>query len=281
MANHASISVLYHGHLPAAKDLAEQLAAKYDGERRWSLIPADRAHDYEEDLDHAGLVIAIGGDGTILRSVHQAARRGLAVLGVNMGRVGFMSEVEAEAATEQLGWYLDGHARVEQRMMIQAQVLDTGEPPLHALNDVVVGRGREIRIVDLRVVIDGVYLATYRADGVVVATATGSTGYSLALGGPVMDPSSDSFLLKPIAAHMSLQGGAVLPREAVLHVTLESEFDAVVSVDGFQETALAEGQTVEIRASSYVARFLRRNPPPAFYGSLTRRLGMRQGSMPR
>jgi NAD+ kinase len=165
--------------------------------------------------------------------------------------------------------------------MIQAMVADGAPGPFHALNDVVLGRGSEIRLIDMNVVVNGVHLETYRADALVVATATGSTGYSLALGGPVMDPESRSFLLKPVAAHMSLQGGLVLPPGATVEMTLETDSEAVCSVDGFVDLPVRAGESVRVVVSPHTARFLRRSPATSFYESLTRRLGMRQEAVSR
>jgi len=130
-------------------------------------------------------------------------------------------------------------------------------------------------------VVDGQHIVTYRGDGLVISTATGSTGYGLALGGPVMNPTSGAFLLKPIAAHMSLQGGLLLRPAAVVSITIENEAGGMLSIDGFVERYIGSGTTVQVETSEYSARFLRKHPPAAFYQSLTRRLGMRQGAMTR
>jgi NAD+ kinase len=285
-----TIAVAYHGLLAEAEELAEALAKKFSSHANWWRSSVDTIHQRSEELDATDLLITVGGDGTTLRAVHVAAPREIPVLGINMGRVGFMSEIEAHTALEETAWYLEGNARIEERTMIQAQIspdstatnespeIRESQTPYHALNDIVVGRGRAIRLVDLKVVVDGVYLETYRADGLVVATATGSTGYALALGGPVMDPEGRSFLLKPVAAHMSLQGGLVLRAGSTLEITLETDIEAVCSVDGFTEFPVASNQTVSVEVSPHVARMLRRGPPTAFYASVTDRLGMRQGA---
>ncbi len=275
------VGIVYHGLLPEAERLAQQLVERYDRDGAWWCATYEALPDRADALDSTDMVLTIGGDGTILRAVHEVAKKGIPVLGVNMGRVGFMSEIDSEDAPDGLGWYLAGRARVEERLMIHAEIVGAESRSFHALNDVVVGRGREVRIIDMRAVVNGAYLETYRADALVVATATGSTGYSLALGGPVMHPESDSFLLKPVAAHMSLQGGLILPPDATVEITLESDADAVLSADGFAGAPLHPGQTVRANVSRYRARFLRRGSAAAFYESLTRRLGMRQESMPR
>ncbi len=279
--------IIYHGLLPEADSLAATLLKQFGSGGGWWMRPLNGLDDVADLLDATDLVITIGGDGTILRGVHAAAPAGIPVLGINMGRVGFMSEIDAADAEEGLAWYLDNWdaagsgPRIEVRAMLQAHIVDREHERFHALNDVVVGRGATVRVIDLRTVVNGEAVITYRGDGLVVATATGSTGYALALGGPVMDPTSPAFLLKPIAAHMSLQGGMLLRPDSVVQITMESEGQATLSVDGFVDRPLSEGEAVRVETSPYSARFLRRNPPNAFFRSLTRRLGMRQGAMPR
>ncbi len=273
--------IIYHGLLSEARDLAGEIADRYSGSAEWWMSAAEDATDHAHELAATDMLITIGGDGTILMAVQEAAPRKIPIVGVNLGRVGFMSEIEAKDALDGLGWYLDGNARVDERTMIQAVVGNDASGPFHALNDVVLARGSEIRLIDMNVVVNGVHLETYRADALVVATATGSTGYSLALGGPVMDPESRSFLLKPVAAHMSLQGGLVLPPGATVEMTLETESEAVCSVDGFVDIPVRAGEAVRVEVSPHTARFLRRSPATSFYESLTRRLGMRQGAVSR
>ena len=272
--------IIHHDFVGEARTLAQALIERYSNHNDWWSSPVDSSSDLGDTVPGTDLIIAIGGDGTILRSAHVAAPLGIPILGVNLGRVGFMSEIEAFDALDDLAWYLEGNARPESRTMIKAHIGDDPTPH-HALNDVVLGRGQEIRLVDIALSIDNVPLTTYRADALVIATATGSTGYSLALGGPVMEPEEQSFLVKPVASHMSLQGGLLIKSGSVVEMTLETETEALCSVDGFYESNLTAGQTVRVEVSEHSATFLRREPPSAFYDALTRRLGMRQGSMQR
>lgn len=279
MSRYTCIGIVHHGMLPEARALARALARRYGGGRAW-VATHDTLSDRLARLAETELIVTIGGDGTILRGVHIAAPRGIPVLGVNMGRVGFMSEIDADDALDGLGWYLEGNARVEERAMLRAEV--TGhKAPFDALNDVVAGRGEVLRVIEVETRVDGVLLAVYRGDGVVVSTATGSTGYTLALGAPVMDPASDDMLLKPIATHMSQFGGVVVGANSVLELRLISVNPAMISCDGFQNAGLRDGQSARIALSPHRARFLRRHPPAHFWETLSRRLGMRQGSLPR
>ena len=151
--------------------------------------------------------------------------------------------------------------------------LTTGRGPAHqALNDVVVGRSAISRLVHLEVKIDGALLTTYRADAVILATATGSTGYSISAGGPVLHPQSKDMLLNPVATHLGLASAIVLAPDSEVEVAIRSDYMAALSVDGRADMDLAPGDVVEVMKSPYVARFLRANPPNHFYSVLTERL---------
>ena len=197
-----------------------------------------------------------------------------------MGRVGFMSDLDSGDALDRIDWYLDGNARVEEREMVRAEVVESGLPPLDALNDITIARGHLLRVIEVSTEVDGVHFATFRGDGVVVATATGSTGYALSLGGPVMDPMSRDYLVKPIATHMSQFGGVVIKSTSTLELTVIARTPATLNADGFMDIDLSSGQTVRVTHSPHRARFLRSEPPSAFWGSLSMRLGIRKGALP-
>lgn len=282
MPRYEKIGIVHHGLLADAGELANDLTLKYADGHSWWLATQDTLDECEDDLKTTDLIITIGGDGTILRGVHAAAALDIPVLGVNMGRVGFMSDIEAKDALDEVSWYLDGNARVERRYMLSATIgagADSDSEPVLALNDITVARGAVLRVIEVSTVIDGVHLATYRGDGVVVSTATGSTGYNLALGGPVMDPQSRDFLVKPIATHMSQFGGVILQESSKIELTVLTEHEATLSVDGFVDEPLAVGETVTVTQAGNFASFLRRKPPADFWGDLSRRLGLRKGSL--
>ena len=279
MPGYHNIGIVHHGLLTEAEELAKQLAAIYGNGRKWWLATQDTLGECQENLNSSDLVITIGGDGTILRGVHVAASRDIPVLGVNMGRVGFMSDIESKDAINETGWYLDGNARIERRYMLSATIQSRESQPIISLNDVTVARGSIVRVIEVSTVVDGVHLATYRGDGVVVSTATGSTGYTLGLGGPVMDPASRDFLVKPIATHMSQFGGAILQASSTVELTVQSEENATLNADGFIDLSLADGETVVISQAGNYASFLRRKPAAEFWGDLSRRLGLRKGPL--
>ncbi len=279
MPGYHNIGIVHHGLLTEAEELAKELAAIYGKGRKWWLATQDTLGECQENLNSSDLIITIGGDGTILRGVHVAASRDIPVLGVNMGRVGFMSDIESKDAINEIGWYLDGNARIERRYMLSATIQGRKSQPVISLNDVTVARGPIVRVIEVSTVVDGVHLATYRGDGVVVSTATGSTGYTLGLGGPVMDPVSRDFLVKPIATHMSQFGGAVLQASSTVELTVQSEENATLNADGFIDLSLADGETVVISQAGNYASFLRRKPAAEFWGDLSRRLGLRKGPL--
>ena len=276
------IGIIRHGLLKEAAKLADALAKRYGNGHEWWSATQDTLAENAGMLDSTDLIVTIGGDGTILRGVHEAAPRNIPLLGINMGRVGFMSEIDADEALDGLGWYLEkGNARLDERYMLQAEVASSGLRPMYALNDVTVARGATLRVIEVETVVDGVHLATYRGDGLVIATATGSTGYTLQLGGPVMDPVSEDYLLKPIASHMSQAGGVVLQSTSMLELTVRCPSPAAISADGFIDDTLNDGQSVKISHASIKATFLRKHPRTAFWADLSRRLGMRMSALPR
>ena len=284
MTIYPKIGVIFHGLLPEAKQLVSALGRRYTNGHTWWSATQDTLNERADDLAETDLIVTIGGDGTILRGAHEAAPRGIPILGINMGRVGFMSEIDAEDALDGLGWYLEGNARLDERYMLRAEIFSGGErvePDLFALNDVTVARGAVLRVIEVGTVVDGVHLADYRGDGLVVSTATGSTGYTLSLGGPVMDPESEDYLVKPIATHMSQFGGVILQSTSTLELTVHSSSPATISADGFIDCPLVDGQTVRVSHASIKATFLRKRPRAAFWADLSRRLGMRVSALPR
>lgn len=281
MTKYQNVGIIYHGLLKQAADLAHAIEKRYSNGSKWWTATQDMLVNMKDQLDSTDLIVTIGGDGTILRGVHEAAPRDIPILGVNMGRVGFMSEIDADDALESIAWYLDGNARHDDRYMLRASLPGTGLPDLYALNDVTLARGAALRVIEVETVIDGAHLADYRGDGVVVATATGSTGYTLSLGGPVMDPGSDDYLVKPIATHMSQFGGVVLKSTSTLELTVRSGYPATISADGFFDHEIRDGQTVSVSHATIKATFLRKRDRTAFWEELSARLGMRVSALPR
>ena len=274
MRGNGSVGIVYNPASPGSMPLVQQLSQELGlGDSAW-IVPT-RTGESDEPPSSTSLLITVGGDGTILWATQFAAPREIPILGVNLGRVGFMTELRADEAVNRVRDYLDGKVWVEERSMLQATVVSKADgrgDPHQALNDVVVGRTAISRLVHLEVTIDDALLTTYRADAVILATATGSTGYSISAGGPVIHPESKDILLNPVATHLGLHSAIVLAPESVVQVAIRSDYMAALSVDGRADMAIAPGDVVEVMRSPYVARFLRSNPPNHFYGVLTDRL---------
>ena len=263
--------------IPGAPAVIRSLIETLDLHDRSWVAPVDEEGIDPGTLRATSLIVTAGGDGTIIRVNRLAAPYSIPIVGINMGRVGFMAELAVESAAERLPQYLKGDVRIEERLMLQAEVTarSNGVTRIvdHALNEAIV-RGTLPRLLDIEVTIDGVKLATYRADGVIVSTPTGSTGYALSAGGPVLQPESKVLLIQPLAAHISLQTGLVVPDNCTVELAVVRSREALISVDNLTNAVLDPNDKVVIRKSPYIARFLRADPPSAFYSTLTRRLGV-------
>jgi len=191
-------------------------------------------------------------------------------VGINLGRLGFMTELSIDEARDKLAALLAGEGWVDERAMLQAEL--AGKWTYHALNDVVLGRGTVSRVIYVETTIDGTPLTTYKADGVIIATATGSTGYSLAAGGPILYPQSREILLNPISPHLTFANALVLPPAAIVELKLRTDHQAMLSIDGQINLALESGDTIRVSLSPHAARFLRAQPPAFFYSTLMERL---------
>ncbi len=215
------------------------------------------------------MLIAVGGDGTMLRAGHLCAQAGVPILGIKLGRLGFLIQVERNEWREMLERLFKGEAWLEQRTMLSADHVRDGETLAHwhALNEVVVGRGLTLRPVRLAASVDGRLLTTYVCDGLIAATATGSTAYALAAGGPILPPELRNILLVPIAPHLSMDQAVVLAEGSSVSVIVKSD-NSVVSVDGQPALSLEEGDHVDVRVAEYGVQFVRFGDPGYFYRNL-------------
>ena len=269
------VGILYHPKIARAGELADELSnlACLSDASFW-LCSAWDEEEAKKGIEGTDVVITIGGDGTILRAARAIAPRPVPILGINLGRFGFMSELGPEEALERAPGFLAGEGWVDERTLLQAELAGSS---YYALNDVIVGRGGVSRLIYVDASIDGENLTTYRGDGVIVATATGSTGYSLAAGGPIMDPRSSEILLTPISPHLSLSHSLVLPSNVEIELVVRTDHQAILSIDGQINLNLVSGDKVMVRPSPHPAFFLRARTPAYFYATLTRRLNQTLG----
>jgi NAD+ kinase len=215
------------------------------------------------------LILSIGGDGTILHTVRIVTPVSVPILGINLGRLGFITEIDGNEVLSNLPDLLEGAGWIEERAMLEAQI---GDKSFHALNDVVL-RSVAVRLVNIEVEIDGTAITTYRADGIIMATATGSTSYSLASGGPILHPQSREIVLQPISCHLGLSYPLVFLPQSIVDLQVARGDKVVFSIDGQVESPLPDGQSVRVKLSPHVARFLRIHEPAYFYSSLWQKLG--------
>jgi NAD+ kinase len=265
--------IFVHSRWPAARELADEVTSyllEQGVETVW--VTSEWDDDaLRTDMPGSDLLICLGGDGTVLRAARTVVPNPVPILGVNMGRLGFLAEVRPDELMACLPNVLAGKYRLEERTMLLAEV-----PPLgvkyDALNDVVVGRQTVSRPIYVDVAVDGSRLAIHRCDAMIVATATGSTAYSLSAGGPILHPESRDLVLTAVAPHIAAARPLVLPPDSTVDLTVTADQDAVVSIDGQVDTPLTSGDTVSVRRSPHTARFVRFSAPGEYYGMLAERL---------
>ena len=228
------------------------------------------------------MLIAVGGDGSVLRAGHLCAPSNVPIMGVNLGRLGFLIQIDRKEWRGYFERLFNGEAWIENRMMLKAAHIRAGEKigESLALNEVVVGRGQNLRPVRLTAFVDTRALTSYVADGLIAATATGSTAYALAAGGPILPPELRNILLVPIAPHLSVDRAVVLSEGSSVSIIVKSE-NAVLSVDGQPPTPLMEEDHVDVTVADVTAQFVRFGDPGYFYKNITMHMNENSLGLPR
>ena len=273
--------------MPATKEKAEEVIHELSLYDRVWVASAGDLPDSAHELENTSLMVVVGGDGTILRAIRAISPFNVPVVGIKMGKVGFMAELNPEEAISRLPEFLsfisqenqsETAIRVEERMMIEANIMpSSGTQPritVHALNDITVGTSKAARLVELKASVNRVHLTNYRADAVIISTATGSTGYALSAGGPIVFPEAQMMILQPVAAHTGLRDGLILAPDSLIELEASDGYQASISADGFVDSVLESGEKVIIRRSPHTAKFLRAHQPDFFYTALNMRLGL-------
>lgn len=240
----------------------------------WARAAGDQA-DIVAQLPSTDVLIVLGGDGTLLRAARAVSQVDVPILGVNCGKVGFLSKAESEDTEEVLGMLLAGDYTFEPRMRLEATVLPGGDPArgrsYPALNEAAVVRGSQARVVKLDVNIGSSHMATYIADGLVVSSPTGSTGYSFSAGGPILDPTSRNLVVTSIAAYLSAIRSVVVSPQHVVSVRVLEAFDCLVSIDGQEDVPLHVGDEVRVTAHERPIRFVEPRGALPFWELLRRK----------
>lgn len=237
------------------------------GVDHWAATAADREALHRE-LPGTDVLLVLGGDGTFLRAARAVIDDDVPILGINVGKVGFLSKVEASGIDRVLGLLLEGRYAIEPRMALEGRILRGGVPygeRLVALNDIVIARGSLARVVRLDTSIDASHLAMFVADGLVVATPTGSTGYSFSAGGPILGPTARNLVVTPIAGYLTTIRSVVVGAEAVVRCRIVAAQEALVSVDGREDILLAVGDVVEVRSIERPVRLIEPEGSQAFW----------------
>jgi NAD+ kinase len=222
----------------------------------------------------ADVLLILGGDGTMLNAARLAGERGIPILGVNMGGLGFLTEVRLEHLYPSLERVFANEYVLDERLMIGTHIHRHGETVAQGvvLNDVVVSKGILARMIELRIAIQGQFVTNLRGDGLIVSTPTGSTAYSLSAGGPIINPAVRSLILTPISPHTLTHRPLIVPDDVEIEVTLTSkEEGAMATLDGQVGVALTQGDTVVLKVSEHRTRLIR-FPESSYYGVLREKL---------
>ncbi len=233
---------------------------------------AARALEFAQGLD---LIVSVGGDGTFLHAAHVASKVSCPILGVKVGRLGFLTEVEPDEAAALLQRALDGTMPIEERIAVVAEAQGSSSfEPQWALNEIIVEKKARHRLVRLALYVDGVYVTTFSADGVIVATPTGSTAYSFSSGGPIVTPTIPCLLVTPVAAHMVFDRSLVIDAAEVVTLEVVGEEDGLLSADGRESLELPIGASVRIGRAPNPALMVRREDAPDFHTLVREKFGL-------
>ena len=228
------------------------------------------AAGYDEIGRGADLAIVVGGDGTMLAAARNLAHHKVPLAGINQGRLGFMTDIALSEMSDSVGAILDGRHTIEERALIEAEILRGGKSLLRtvALNEAVVTKGSQARLIEFKLSIDGEYVYRLRADGVIVATPTGSTAYALSAQGPILQPTVRAFALVPLNPHVLSARPVSVSDSSVIEIELLHAVDARAHFDGFALTDLQDGDRLVLRRSADSIRFV--HPPGYSYFTMLR-----------
>ncbi|HLZ57571.1 MAG TPA: NAD(+)/NADH kinase [Ktedonosporobacter sp.] len=274
-----TIAIFYQGR----KQDTSQFAAQ--------LVPILQQHGYEvravdlrneesvscaDSFKGCEMVLVLGGDGTIVHAARLCSCIDVPIVGIDFGRVGFLTELRPEEVPTALNYYLDGDASVwvDKRTMLHAELIQDGQKEeFLALNDIVIARGTWPRVVQIRVWVDDYYYSTSFADGMILSTATGSTAYNMAVGGPLLHPQVQSSVLTPVAPHLASDRSLILQPESKVRLQIfTGSQNGVFSADGQMNREVKDGAIITVEKSPYITRFLRRKPPTYFYQIINAKL---------
>ena len=269
MVSENLIGFIYKENSSEAMELVGSIVEDFGLENKSWVLSSPELRVDDPMLNETALIIVAGGDGTILKIAGISAVHSIPIVGINLGRVGFMTEIEPEEIKSKLSKYLALETRLEKRMMLKVNISGIKKSGFHALNDVVISHSVVGNLIDLSIKVDDVFIDKYRADGVIIASPTGSTAYSFSAGGPIIFPEAKNILIQPLVPHMKIGRAMVISAGSRVEVGIENANQAIMTVDGKQyETPITQNNLVTVSQSPYVATFLREKDPKAFYKDL-------------
>jgi NAD+ kinase len=267
------VAIAAHPKLPAAFVQAEEIVAFLANKGIDSIHGSlyDEELRYQIKIKAVDLLIALGGDGTMLRAGHLCAPHQVPILGLNLGKFGFLTAIQRNEWRSALIKLIKGEGWLERRMMLTAIQVRDGEEigSWNVLNEAAVSRAAIVRPVHLDTHVDGRFLTTYVADGLIASTPTGSTAYALAAGGPILPPELRNILLVPVAPHLSIDRAIVLAEGSEVTITVHTDHQAVICIDGQEPIPMMDGDQVHVLASDHTVQFVRIQDPGYFYRNLT------------
>ena len=273
----SNFGIAYNAQIDGAAAISNEISAYLaKAGARISSVGAIQEETIQHDIEQQdlGALIILGGDGTILRACHLCSSARIPIVGVNLGTMGFLIELQRDEWQQYLQRLLSGEYRIEKRMMLQAEHFRK-EKSLgiwQVVNEVVVCRGQSVRPIRIAAEVDGHPMASYVADGVIAATPTGSTAYALAAGGAILPPDVRNIIIVPIAPHLSPDQSIVLSEGAKVTIKVHTAHQAVFSIDGHSPVIMKDGDQVLVGASEHDSLFIRFHDPGFFYRTLNRYL---------
>ena len=273
----SNFRITYNAQIDDALAISKEISAYLTkAGAQISSVGAIQEETIRHDIKQPNLdaLIVLGGDGTILRACHLCSSAKIPIVGVNLGTMGFLIELQRDEWQQYLQRLLRGEYRIEKRMMLKVEHFrkEKSLGSWQVVNEVVVCRGQYVRPVRIATEVDGYPMASYVADGVIAATPTGSTAYALAAGGAILPPDVRNFIIVPIAPHLSPDQSIILSEGAKVTIKVHTTHQAVFSIDGHSPVIMKDGDQVRVAASEYDSLFIRFHDPGFFYRTLNRYL---------
>ena len=279
-----TVGVIGNVRKPNVKEVARRLLTILEAEHVAALVQdslasmlpkgtvdASASCQVSDLASRCNLLIALGGDGTMLTAARLVGGWGIPILGINMGKLGFLAEVSLDELEDFVPQVVAGNFRVEERMCLST-VMKGAEDPFVSLNEIVIDRGSSPRVIELETYVDDEYLVTYSADGIIVTTPTGSTAYSLASGGPIVVPHSDVLMINPISPHSLTSRAVVIPSSSTVRIIVHAGITPVhITADGQAERFYETPAEFIVRKAPFTVKLVKRNAP-TYFATLRKKL---------